>query len=451
MTDPETLTVARLGSRGDGIAQDGTAIAYALPGETVTIARQGGRGDLVSVEVPSPDRVAPFCPYFGRCGGCVVQHLTEAPYAEWKRGLVVQALAQAGLDAPVEALRDAHGEGRRRLTLHVRDGEAGLMAARSHELVAISHCPITVPALHEAPALARALAAPLGHGRTKPLDVAVTATEGGLDVDLRGHGPVPEGVRAALVRLATEHDLARLSLHGDLVVERRRPTLSTLGGRLSPPPGGFLQATEAGERTLAETILAALDSRVKRVADLFSGCGPFTLAMAARCDVHAVESDAGSLAGLDRAARAATGQHKLTSERRDLFRRPLLTIELDRFDAVVMDPPRSGAQAQARQLALSKVPLVVSVSCDSGTFARDAALLVEGGYVLEQVTPVDQFRHSAHAEIVGVFRRPPASKRAPAKSRARSRTAAGIARWLGDGGSPCPPNPSSSPAYSRSP
>ncbi len=411
MSAMETVLIERLGSRGDGIAADGTAVAYALPGERVAIERRGSRGELVSVETPSPERVDPVCAYVGRCGGCAVQHLAPEPYAAWKRGLVVQALAQAGLGNAPEPLRDAHGEGRRRITLHVRDGEAGLMAARSHDLVPIDHCPITVPALHRAPALARALAGPLGHGRAKPLDVAVTATEAGLDVDLRGHGPVSDPVRAALGRLAEEHDLARLALHGDLVVERRRPTLATVAGRLSPPPGGFLQATEAGERALVEIVLSALDKRVKRVADLFSGCGPFTLALAAGREVHAVEGDADSLLGLDRASRAATGRHAITSERRDLFRRPLLPLELDRFDAVVMDPPRSGAQAQARQLALSKVPLVVSVSCDPGTFARDAATLVEGGYRLESVSPVDQFRYSAHVECVGVFKREPVKRR----------------------------------------
>lgn len=411
MSDVAKVWIARLGSRGDGIAEDGTAVAYALPGEEVSIRREGGRGDLVSVETPSPDRIAPVCPYFGRCGGCATQHLAPLPYAAWKRGLVAQALAQAGLTTELAPLRDAHGEGRRRITLHVRDGEAGLMAARSHDLVPIAQCPITVPALHRAPALARALSGPLGGGRTKPLDVAVTATEGGLDVDLRGHGPVGDRARAALVALAERHDVARLALHGDLVIERRRPTLPTAGGRLAPPPGGFLQATEAGERALTEGILAALDPRAKRVADLFSGCGPFALALAASRDVHAVEGDAASLAGIDRASRSATGQHTITGERRDLFKRPLLSLELDRYDAVVLDPPRSGAQAQVRQLALSKVPLVVSVSCDPGTFGRDAATLAAGGYRLERVTPVDQFRYSPHVETVAIFRREAARRR----------------------------------------
>ena len=409
----ETLTIARLGARGDGIAQDGTPVALALPGERVAVRRAEGRGVLEEILDPSPDRVAPVCPSFARCGGCATQHLAPEPYAAWKRGLLAQALSQAGLPAEPALLLDGHGQGRRRLTLHVRHvegrAEAGLMAARSHELVAIDHCPITVPALHPAPALAEALSAPLGHGR-KPLDVLVTATESGLDVDIRGHGPVEAGVRAALVRLAEAHGLARLSLHGDVVVERASPAVSAGTARLFPSPGGFLQATAAGEAALTALVLEALPRKAKRVADLFAGCGPFSLALARHAEVHAVEGDAGALAGLDRAARAAQGLRRITPERRDLFRRPLLAHDLLGFDMVVLDPPRAGAEAQARQLAESQVPVVVGVACDTGTFARDAAILAAGGYRLERVTPVDQFRYSGHLEMVGVFTKAPARR-----------------------------------------
>ena len=406
----ETVTITRLGGRGDGIAEDGTPVPFTLPGERVAIGRAEGRGLLDAVLDPAPERIAPFCPYFMRCGGCAIQHVAPETYAGWKRGLLASALSQAGLAVEPEALIDAHGAGRRRITLHVRNlegqAEAGLMAARSHDLVAIDHCPITVPALHGAPALARALSAPLGHGR-KPLDVAVTATEAGLDVDIRGHGPVEPGVRAALVRLAEAEGLARLALHGDVVVERSQPSVASGEVRLYPPPGGFLQATAAGEAALTALVLDALPKGAKRVADLFAGCGPFSLALARHAEVHAVEGEAAPLLGLDRSYRAAAGLRRVTHERRDLFRRPLLAHDLNAFDAVVLDPPRAGAQAQMRQLAESQVPIVIGVACDAGTFARDAAALVAGGYALERVTPVDQFRHSAHLEMVGVFRRPP--------------------------------------------
>ncbi|WP_182179642.1 class I SAM-dependent RNA methyltransferase [Methylobacterium radiotolerans] len=425
MSEPansETVTIRALGARGDGIAEDGTLVPYTLPGERAEIRREARRGVLLGVAQASPDRVEPFCPYYMRCGGCRTQHLARPAELAWKRDLVAQALSQARLDVTPGPTLDAHGAGRRRLTLHVREiggrAEAGLMAARSHALVPIDHCPITVPALHPAPEVARRLAAPLGHGR-KPLDVAVTATDQGLDVDLRGHGPVSAGVGAALVRIAGELGLARLSLHGERLMEAE-PVSVTAGdpaggtsgpARLYPAPGGFLQATAAGQATLCDLTLAALGPRVRRVADLFAGCGPLTLAIARTAAVHAVESDAAALAGLDRAARAASGLRRITSERRDLFRRPLLPTELDPFDAVVFDPPRAGAEAQARQIAAARVPLVIGVACDAGTFARDAATLVAGGYRLETVTPVDQFRHSGHVEMVGVFRREPARRR----------------------------------------
>ncbi|WP_298952768.1 RNA methyltransferase [uncultured Methylobacterium sp.] len=421
------LAITRLGSRADGVAEDGLVVPGALPGETVRVepeepgreaeGRPGGKGPrrarLVEVVAPSPDRVAPFCPVFGACGGCAVQHLAPAPYAAWKRDLVVAALSRAGIAAPVADLVDAHGAGRRRIALHLRriDGEAraGFMAARSHALVPIEACPITVPALHRAPAVARALGGPLGGGG-KPLDVLVTATEGGLDVDLRGHGPASDRARQALVRLAEDLDLARLALHGDIVVERRAPVLTAGAAALVTPPGGFLQATAAGEEVLGALVVAAV-GRAKRVADLFSGSGAFSLRLAASAAVHAVEGDGAALAALDRAARGTPGLRGIATERRDLFRRPLLAPELDRFDAVVFDPPRAGAEAVATRLAESKVPVVVGVSCDAATFARDAALLTAGGYRLDGVTPVDQFRHSPHVELVGVFRRPPARGR----------------------------------------
>ncbi|MFB0487698.1 23S rRNA (uracil1939-C5)-methyltransferase [Methylobacterium sp. OAE515] len=410
----ETVTIRDLGARGDGVAEDGVLVPYTLPGERATICREGRRAELLGIAQASADRVEPFCPYFMRCGGCRTQHLARPAELAWKRGLIAQALSQAGLDVAPDPAIDAHGAGRRRITLHVREidgrAEAGLMAARSHALVPIDHCPITVPALHPAPEVARRLAVPLGHGR-KPLDVAVSATDQGLDVDLRGHGPVSAGVGAALVRIAGELGLARVSLHGERLMEAEPVSVTDGQTRLYPAPGGFLQATAAGQAALTDLTLAALGPRTKRAADLFAGCGPLTLAMARTAAIHAVEADAAALAGLDRSARAATGLRAITRERRDLFRRPLLPTELDAFDAVVFDPPRAGAEAQARQLAASRVPLVVGIACDAGTFARDAATLVAGGYRLERVTPVDQFRHSGHVEMVGVFRRPAARRR----------------------------------------
>lgn len=427
--DGGRLVIDRLGARGDGIADTPAGpvyIPYALPGEVVRVSlaepdpvdgraarsshgRVDARAALVAVEMPSPDRREPECALFTRCGGCATQHMAEASYRAWKRDGVVTALARAGIDAPVEPLADAHGDGRRRVTFHARrkDGEdaVGFMAARSHTLVPIASCPVLDPALDRAAPVALDIAQLL-LPQGKPLDIQVTATLGGLDIDVRGHGPASEKTRRVLTAAAGRLDLARLSLHGERIVESRPPAISMGRALVHPPAGGFLQATALGEETLARLVTeacAGAKPRIRRAADLFAGCGPFSLRLAETCEVHAVESAAPALAALDRAFRATPGLRRITTETRDLFRRPLLPIELDTYDAVVFDPPRAGAEAQARELAKSKVPMVIAVSCDAGTFARDAKILIDGGYVPTRITPVDQFRHSAHVETVGVF------------------------------------------------
>lgn len=406
----EILTVDHLGQRGDGIARTAFGsvfVPYALPGETVRAVVDGERGQLVEILAPSGSRIAAICPLFTRCGGCAAQHMAPDLYREWKRRQVVTALERAGVAAPVGALIDAHGAGRRRVTFHARrQGEAmvvGFMAARSHELIEVEACPVLVPGLDRAPAVAQMLANRMG-GAGKPLDIQLTASEAGLDVDLRGHGPLGDKLRLALTQLAERLDLARLSNHGEIVVERR-PPLQQMGKALvAPPPGGFLQATALGEETLAGLVMAALP-KGKRAADLFAGCGPFSVRLAERMQVLAVESDKAAMLALAKGFGATPGLKPIATEARDLFRRPLLEHELNGFDVVVLDPPRAGAEAQVRRLAASKVRDVIYVSCDAGSFARDAATLAAGGYALEAVTPVDQFRYSAHVELVGVFRR----------------------------------------------
>jgi 23S rRNA (uracil1939-C5)-methyltransferase len=405
----ERAVIDRLGHRGDGIAEtaDGPAyVPYALPGETVLLERDGARARLVAVEAPSPDRVEPFCPYFGTCGGCLAQHMGPAVYSSWKRGILDGALQKARIAAAIDPLIDAHGAGRRRVTFHARtkDGQTrvGYMAAGSHDLVEIAFCPISEPRLAGAPGAALALARVLERSR-KPLDLQVTATETGLDIDIRGHGPVADKARLRLVEAAAELDLARLSVHGEVVVERRPPSVTMGKVRVVPPPGSFLQATAAGEAILSALVVDGCGG-ARRVADLFAGCGPFTLRLAETREVQAVDGDGAALAALNKAARNTPGLRPVKTDVRDLFRRPLLPPELARFDAVVMDPPRAGAEAQARQLAAAGVPAIVSVSCDAGTFARDAAILIAGGYRLERVVPVDQFKYSAHLELVGFFR-----------------------------------------------
>lgn len=405
------LTIERLGARGEGVSRKAGGpvfVPYALPGETVLAEVDGDRGKLVEILAASADRIAPVCPLYGECGGCAVQTLRHESYLAWKRELLVDALRAARIETDVRACVDAHGAGRRRAVFHARvdaRGRAtvGFMRARAHELIAIDSCPLFAPGLAGAPAAAQAIAqilADLG----KPLDIAATATDAGLDIDIRGAGKIEFDLTQELIAAAATHDLARLSNHGVTLIERRQPLLEIGRAKIAPPAGGFLQATVAGERALADLVLAEIASG-KRVADLFAGVGTFALRLAERAEVHAVEQDQASLTALSKAARSAPHLKRVTTEARDLFRRPLLRAELAGYDALVFDPPRAGAEAQARELAASDVPLVLAVSCNAQTFSRDARILVDGGYAMEQATPVDQFRYSAHVEIVGVFRR----------------------------------------------
>jgi 23S rRNA (uracil1939-C5)-methyltransferase len=236
----------------------------------------------------------------------------------------------------------------------------------------------------------------------KPLDIQFTATRGGLDVDVRGSGPVAAAMTAKLSAIAQKHRLARLTRHGELVLMRNPPDLAIGTAQVTLPPGSFLQATTAGEEALAALVLDHR-GRAKHVADLFCGVGPFALRLAAKSRVTAFDSDAGSVTALQKAATLTSGLKPVKAEARDLFRRPLVPQELRDYDTVVFDPPRQGAQAQATQLAASKVPAVIAVSCNVPTFARDAKILIDGGYRIEGVTPVDQFRHTPHVELVARF------------------------------------------------
>lgn len=407
----ETFVIDHVGQRGDGVARVHGAtryVSYTLPGETVDAApiAASDRMQLLAIRTPSPQRIDPLCLHFGTCGGCAIQHWQPEAYRTWKRQLVVDTLARADIDVDVADLIDAHGAGRRRVTLHARrapDGSfpVGFAAPNSHAVIAIDTCPILDPALDGALDAARALAALL-KPVAKPLDIQITAADNGLDVDVRGSGPLPARIVAALSRLAEQHKLARLTRHGELVLMRAPPVVTMGKASVPLPPGSFLQATVAGEETLA-ALAEAHCGKAKRIVDLFCGVGPFALRLAAKARVAAFDSDAGAIASLQKAVASAHGLKPVTAEARDLFRRPLVPQELRDVDAVVFDPPRQGAEAQSRQLAASKVPVVVAVSCNVTTFARDARILIERGYKLESVTPIDQFRHTPHVELVARF------------------------------------------------
>jgi 23S rRNA (uracil1939-C5)-methyltransferase len=410
----ERLTITGLGWRGDGTAETPAGpvfVPYALPGETAEVEPWPGHPDrrvLINIAAASPERIAPVCPHFGTCGGCALQHWAAPNYRAWKHAQVVAALAQAGFDAPVDAMIDAHGDGRRRAVLHARRGQhdvlaVGFSAPLAHRVVAIDRCPILAPALAGTIEVAWSIAEALS-GARKPLDIQATATDTGLDVDVRGSGPLTSAQSAAFARIADRHTLARLTRHGDIVAQRAAPMLTVGRARVALPPGGFLQATAAGEAALAKLVVENCGTAA-HIADLFCGIGSFALRLAERARVTAADSDKGAIAALQRAAATTQGLKPVEAQARDLFRRPFLPAEMKAFDCVVFDPPRQGAEAQARALAASAVPAVVAVSCNATTLARDAKILVDGGYRLTRVTPVDQFRYSPHMEIVARLER----------------------------------------------
>ena len=406
------FAIARLGAQGDGVADTAAGpvyIPFALPGETVVAARERDRGTLISVLEPSPQRTEPACRHFGECGGCALQHLDDAAYRAWKRERVVQALGARGIDAGlVGDLVPCQPRSRRRVVLSARRTEAGMLLgynrALSHHIVDVVECPVASPAIERALPKLRALAGLLC-ATPQTFRMTVTATETGLDVAAAGSGKPGDAARAALTDFAVAEGLARLSVDGEIVVEPRKPVVTFGSVPVAPPPGGFLQAVAAAEQVMAGIVMEHL-SKARRIADLFAGAGAFALRLASRSDVHAVEADAASLAALDRGFRFASGLRRVTHDRRDLFRRPLTVKELNGFDAVVFDPPRAGAEDQCRQIARSDVPRLAAVSCNPVTLARDLRLLLDGGYVLKGVTPVDQFLWSPHAEAVALLEKP---------------------------------------------
>ena len=414
VAETEHLIIDHVGHRGDGVAAAngaGIYVPYTLGGETVEVAAAPGHPDrrrLVKVERTSSERIAPFCPHFGVCGGCAIQHWDTERYRAWKREIVVATLAQARIGCAVGPLIDAHGLGRRRITLHARMAthdvlRVGFAEANSHDIVPIDRCPILDPHLDGALEAAWAIAEPL-ISVGKPLDIQITATDSGLDVDVRGSGPLATAMIARLSRVAEQHGLARLTRHGELVLMRTPPSVHIGTAQVALPPGSFLQATVAGEETLA-AVVADHCKRAKYIADLFCGVGPFALRLAAKSRIAAFDNDAVAVAALQKAATSTSGLKPVKAEARDLFRRPLMPQELRDYDTVVFDPPRQGAQAQVTQLAASKIAVVVAVSCNVTTFARDAKILIDGGYTIEGVTPVDQFRHTPHVELVARFAR----------------------------------------------
>ncbi len=405
------LVIETLGSRGDGIFQGDEGpvyIPFTLPGERVLANVDGERGELVEILDASEERCEPVCRHYGTCGGCSLQHLKSTAYLEWKREQVRQAFLSRGLDVPVEPVIPAQTGTRRRAVLAARRTRNSVLLGFSkrltHKIVDMQECPVMrsriVKVLPDLREMLGVLLTRKGEARVTILD-----TGNGLDVCIEGvremSGP---DLLMQMSEMSERLDLARLTIDGEVLATRRSPILKFGGVYAVPSPGAFVQASAEAEEVLISHVLSACKD-ASRVADLFSGSGTFALPLARHSEVMAVEMDEDALGAIKNAVRQAQGLKPVRTACRDLFREPLTVKELEEFDAVVFDPPRAGARAQAEELAQSTVAHVVAVSCNPATLARDIRILIDGGYRLSQVTPVDQFLFSEHIEAVAELER----------------------------------------------
>jgi len=411
MGDAQALDIARLGAQGDGVADTTTGpvfVPYALPGERVQAEVHGERGRLIAVTAASADRIAPVCRHFTHCGGCAVQHLRAPAYLAWKREMVVSAFAARGIDAPVGHVASVGLGARRRAAFSARRTGRGVALgfheAKGVDIVNLEECPVTASAIVRALPGLRRIIEPL-MSRRAPGRVVVTLAANGLDVAIEDvpADPSPE-MRELLAREAAALKLARLTLAADTLYQGTVPAVRFGSANVVLPARSFLQAAAVAETEMVRLVGGAIGES-KRIVDLFCGMGTFTFPLAQRAAVLAVDGDKQAVAALQNAAKRTPGLKPIETKVRDLFREPLSARELQGFEAAVFDPPRAGAATQAASLAGSGVKMIAAVSCNPATLARDARILVEGGYKLERVTPIDQFLYSPHIEAVAVFRR----------------------------------------------
>ena len=382
---PDFEFIVRLAARGEGVTEDGRFVAMTAPGDRI-----GPDGAVT----PGPHHQLPPCRHFPECGGCQLQHVDDAAYAGYLTDRIASALQAQGV--PLPEIHPPHlspPRTRRRATLKAAGGLVGFNAGASHRIVDMRECHILHPALF-------ALVAPLRRLLRGRASANMTLADQGADLLLEGVRVEGLAATEAMIAFAQEQRLARLALddgYGPQTLWEPEPVTVTLSGVAVPlPHGAFLQATADGEAALVEAVREAV-AGATIVADLFAGLGTFALALSGK--VYAAEGGRDAVIALKAAGKGLFVDH------RDLFRRPLDPSELDRFEAIVLDPPRAGAKEQAPHLAASSVPRIAYVSCNPATFARDARLLVDGGYRLLWIQPVGQFRWATHVELVGAFAR----------------------------------------------
>jgi len=405
------LTITRLGSKGDGIAEPENGpvyVPFTLPGERIVADVDDSRGQLLDVTHSASERIEPICQHFGACGGCALQHLDWKHYLDWKRARIVEAMRLAGVDADalVEPVRAFGPHSRRRATFAAcKTGKTlqfGFRRALSHDIIDFAECPILLPDFEAAlPNFRELLSQLLPQGEAR---VMVTACDNGFDVGIDAKSRGEFRLRQKLGDAAAASSVIRITVGGDPLLSLATPQVTLAGVKVDLPAGAFLQASQEAEAAMADLALS-MTGKAKRVADLFCGLGAFSFALAKRANVTAIDNDGALMNAFSHAARRAQGLKPINGQTRDLMRDPLSPLELNRFDAVLFDPPRAGALAQANALAGSRVPKVIAVSCHPESFARDTRRLLEGGYSLKRVIPIDQFVYSAHTELVAELTR----------------------------------------------
>lgn len=404
------VEITRVGAQGDGVADTAAGqvfIPFTLPGELVVAHGTGERARLEKILLESADRIPPVCQHFTVCGGCAVQHMSSEFYGAWKRDSVLAAFKSRAIDAEVAHLFVPQDLRRRAVLTALRNDavvELGFHQSQSHDLVDLIECPVLHPRIVAALPGLRTLLKPLLAKRSEAR-VTVTMTEAGLDIAIgKLEKPLTLPLRSELAKHAADLKIARVSVDDDPVYTAISPFLRFGTIDVHVPPGAFIQAVAAAETEMARLVVDGI-GKSKKVADLFAGVGAFSFPVAARAKVLAVDSDRAAIAALADGVRMGSGIKPVTTVVRDLFREPLSALELNEHDAVVFDPPRAGAEAQSKMIAKSKVKTVVAISCNPATLARDARILIDGGYAMGRVMPIDQFHYTPHIECVTVFKR----------------------------------------------
>lgn len=405
------VTIEKLGRKGDGISQENGSdvfVPFTLAGETVTVTGTGARRSIETITQASPDRVDPVCEHFTHCGGCQLQHMKHDAYLDWKTDLAMEPLKKAGISVESATMLSFDIASRRKVVFnlaHDQDGtKVGFTERASNTVIPIKECAIIVPEIFDRLPELQDIANSIPTKKTGTR-MSVLAGNNGLDVSVDGAANLSNDQRQVLIRKTIANAIARLCIDEEILIETKKPHLLVNDIPVLPPPGGFVQASKQAENAMVELVTTHLKS-CKNVADLYCGMGTFALPLSRRSTVWAVEENKSALDALDQAWRGTGGKLKqVKTEARNLERRPVTFSELKKFDGLVFDPPRAGAELQAKQIAKSKVKKIAAVSCNPVTLARDLEILIAGGFKVQKIIPIDQFKYTPHVEMVVTLER----------------------------------------------